>query len=92
MSVWNVSPIEEQPSVTLYDWSIKKTNKGEYFVGSEVGAAGRVSTQIKEFDPDKMVGRTASGRVYKLKGKEGYSSNGEYVWGTYKAVNGLVEL
>jgi hypothetical protein len=92
MSVWNVDTIEEQPSVTLYNWTIKNTNKGDYFVGDELGAAGRVSTRIKEFDLDKMVGRTASGRVYKLDGKEGYSSNGEYVWGTYKSINGLVEL
>jgi hypothetical protein len=94
MSVWNVAKIEDQPSVSLWNWTIKHTDKGDYFVGTEGVGSGRVSTRIVEFDPDKRVGRTASGRIYQLLGDEGegYSSNGEYVWGHYKQVNNLTEL
>jgi len=92
-SIWSAASIEEQPSVVIYDWTIKKTDKGEYFVGTEAGGRnGRVSTQIVEFDEAKMVGKTKSGRIYQLKGPSGYSSDGEYVWSYYKERNQLTEV
>ncbi|MNK09914.1 hypothetical protein D3C87_279150 [compost metagenome] len=93
MSIWSIGPISEQPSVSIVDWSIKETNNGRYFVGTELPHhSGRVSTQIIEYDAEKKIGRTVSGRIYQLLGEPGYSSNGEYVWGAYMKVNGLVEI
>jgi hypothetical protein len=90
--VWNVASIEDQPSVHLYNWTIKETNEGgAYFVGEESGGSGRVSTRIVEFDDEKKVGRTTSGRVYQLCGEERRSSNGEYVWIRYKMINNLTD-
>jgi hypothetical protein len=90
-SVWNVAKVTEEPSVTLINWTIKNTDQGQFFVGDQVGAAGRVSTKVVTFDDSKMVGQTESGRVYKLHGPSGYSSNGEYVWNHYKSINNLIE-
>jgi hypothetical protein len=94
MSIWNVSKIDVQPSVSLWNWTIKHTDKGDYFVGTEGCSQGRVSTRIVDFDPEKNVGRTESGRIYQLLGDEGegISSNGEYVWYHYKKINNLTEL
>lgn len=92
MTIWKIGPISEQPSCFIDDWCIKETDKGRYFVGTEVpGHTGRVSTAIVEYDPDNKCGRTKSGRVYKL-GKPGYSKDGEYVWNWYKQVNELTEV
>lgn len=91
-NVWHAASIDAEPEVKLYDWCIKKTDKGEYFVGSNDRDGGRVSTQIMEFDEEKMIGRTKSGRVYQLQGPAGYSSDGEYVWSYYKKVNELTEV
>ena len=90
-SIWSAASIDDQPEVSIGDWSIKQTDKGEYFVGTTNDGGGRVSTQIMEFDIEKMVGKTKSGRVYHLNGPSGYSSNGEYVWDFYKIRNGLTE-
>jgi hypothetical protein len=92
MSIWAIGSIEEQPTVRLYNWSIKETNDGNYFVGSEGYGGGRVSTKIVEFDQVKMIGRTISGRIYKLCGDSHYSSEGEYVWQHYKRINNLTEM
>jgi hypothetical protein len=91
MPTWIAASVKDQPDIELADWSIKGTNKGEYFVGRDIREAGRVSTRIVEFDEENKVGKTASGRVYKLVGNPGYSGDGEYVWRIYKQANGLTE-
>jgi hypothetical protein len=90
--IHKATSIEDQPSVQLVNWTIKRTTNGSFFVGDAIGAAGRVSTDIVEFDETTKRGRTRSGRVYELVGNEGHSSNGEYVWSYYKQVNNLTEL
>jgi hypothetical protein len=90
--IWKTAPVTEEPEILLSQWVIKHMVEGDFFVGTHVGRSGRVSTAIKTFDKDKLRGVTASGRVYELVGPGGYSSNGEYVWGAYKRVNGLTEL
>lgn len=61
--------VEEQPEVTLYEWSVMEVQQGEdatrHFLGVWDGIA-RVSSPIKEFDAGKRIGKTMSGRVYKL--------------------------
>lgn len=80
-SVWSVPPVAVEPNITLEQWRIKYTPKGCFFVGREVGSAGRVSTNIVEFDRVLMIGKTASGRTYKLEGPSGYNRDAEWVWG-----------
>src|SRR5258708_7387933 len=92
MPLWKVAPVVDKPSIRLKYWVIKKTEEGEFFVGDEIGGRGRVSTRIVEFDDERKVGRTASGRVYELVGFSDYSSDGEYVWSHYKQINNLTEL
>lgn len=58
-SLWNSAPIAEEPQVQLTEWDIKQDAAGNrYFVGTEVGAMGRVSTAIVEFDAERRRGRT----------------------------------
>ena len=40
---------------------------------------GRMSSRIVEFDAERMVGRTRSGRVYELKGPPDFDLDAEYV-------------
>jgi hypothetical protein len=94
MPLWKVASIEDQPSVKLYDWKIMKMQEGSYFAGNEGVGAGRVSTEIVEYDPDKKIGRTKSGRVYQLLGDESpnLSRDASYVWDRYKQINNLTDL
>lgn len=91
-SVWKVASVLENPEISLTNWTIKKMVEGEYFVGEQRWGSGRVSTAIQTFDPETKKGVTASGRVYQLVGDEGYSRDGDYIWGYYKKLNQLTEL
>jgi hypothetical protein len=68
--------------VLLERWSIRQSDKGErHFVGYDVHACdGRVSTPIRSFDPIARTATTASGSKYRLVGRAGRDSDGEYVW------------
>jgi hypothetical protein len=92
-SVWSAADLSAEPQIRLIEWTIKQDQHGNrYFVGTRADdRTGRVSTRIVEFDENRRRGRTQSGRVYELVGPPGYSSNGEYVWSTYKRVNKIVE-
>ena len=91
-SLWPSASVAEVPTVQLVNWTIKQDTAGlRYFVGTEVGAVGRVSTAIVEFDAERRRGRTQSGRVYELLGSPGRSRDGEYVWSIYKVANGITE-
>jgi hypothetical protein len=94
MSIWKIASIKEQPSVRLYRWKIMKMEEGSFFAGDEGSGSGRVSTDIVEFDSEKNIGRTESGRVYELVGEESpnLSMNADYVWTMYKDINRLTEL
>jgi hypothetical protein len=94
MSIWKIGSIKEQPSVRLYRWKIMKMEEGSFFAGDEGSGSGRVSTDIVEFDSEKNIGRTKSGRVYELVGEESpnLSMNADYVWNMYKDINRLTEL
>ncbi|WP_235590033.1 hypothetical protein [Burkholderia cenocepacia] len=59
-----------------------------HFVGRDPrDYSGRVSSAIQEFDVVALVGRTRSGRVYKLCGPSGFDSNAEYVWNRWCHIN-----
>ncbi len=82
MALYRSKSVEERPEILLSCWSIRETNSGKrHFVGYDVSHRdGRVSTAIKTFDPGTRIGKTASGRIYKLDGRAGTDSDAEYVW------------
>ncbi|KAB0667703.1 sigma-70 family RNA polymerase sigma factor [Oryzomonas japonica] len=88
MLIWRVKPISADPEVTLTDWTIFEVSsalwpqKTRHFVGYNVyGREGRVSSAIMEFDAEKMIGVTRSGRVYRLDGCQGDGSpDGLHTW------------
>ncbi len=91
MSVWDVSPIEDEPETVLHRWHVFETPAGSrHFCGYvESLREGRVSTAVKQFDPATMTGRTASGRVYSLEGPGGFHPDALYVRSAWLRLNGL---
>lgn len=88
MALYLGKPVEERPEILLSRWSIRETNSGtRHFVGHDVlYRDGRVSTAITTFDPGTRIGETASGRIYRLEGRAGTDSDGEYVWSRLQAL------
>jgi hypothetical protein len=91
MPIWRIAPVNEEPAVSLLQWSIRETNDGtRHFIGSdERDSTGRVSSQVITFDRVTLRGQTQSGRVYQLIGQPGRSSNAEYVWERWCKVNNV---
>jgi len=94
MPIWKIAPVSDAPEVTLSHWQIRELpNRNRHFVGSDVtDGTGRVSTFIVEFDVETMRGRTNSRRVYHLRGKTGWSGNGEYIWSRWAPPNNATEF
>lgn len=100
MPIWNIRPIEEEPESKLTHWSIREVQlPGEegstrHFVGELASwhPEGRVSSPIVDFDPKTMCGVTRSGRVYQLIGPSGNSSDADYVWARWCALNHVVDF
>lgn len=88
-NVWRVSDVSQQPSVTLTQWRVFELPDGSrHFSGWAVESReGRASSAIRAFDPISMRGVTASGRVYQLKGKSGWTADAECVWNTWARIN-----
>ena len=91
MPIWKTRSIEQVPQLTLIHWSVRELPNGDrHFVGYNITEMeGRVSSKIVKFDPEAMVGRTRSGRVYKLDGSMGTSGDSEYTWNRWLNIYGL---
>jgi hypothetical protein len=94
MAIWNVAPIDEQPELTLIGWKIYEVDNGDRHCSGycEENYEGRASSKIIEFDDEKNIGKTRSGRVYKLSDKPAKMSqilDALYVWNSWLAINGL---
>ncbi len=96
----SVTPVEEVPEISLIYWGIYKAWKenGEPTLhGVGWHGEGRASTAIVEFLPQgteegaPIRFRTASGRLYELKGRPGINPDASYVWGRWKNINGIVK-
>lgn len=94
MSIWTVSPITETPEVDLEQWKVVEVEspywdgRTRHFVGYNLTEGeGRVSSAIQQFDAETMQGITRSGRVYRLVGNPGHSSDAEYVWDRWCRIN-----
>ena len=88
------TPVEYQPSVEVFHWTIVKLkdkdgNVSEHVAGHEDYSYARVSTAIQEQGEGFAV--TASGRKYLLKGPEAKhpTRNAAYVLEAFKRINGL---
>ncbi|RQS59703.1 hypothetical protein DID96_35200 [Burkholderia sp. Bp8963] len=82
MPIYRTSSVEDEPTIYLAHWSVRKTGDGTlHLVGVNlVTQDGRVSTSVKQFDTERRVALTASGRRYELIGAGGYDADAEYVW------------
>ena len=91
MAIWKSAPVEDIPEVRLLRWSIRETEAGtRHFVGYNlVQREGRISTAITSFDARTRTGVTESGRTYRLEGRAGADSDGEYVWNTFARLRGV---
>lgn len=94
MPMWKIAPVSDSPGVRLRDWRILELPNGNrHFAGADAtDGTGRVSSLIVEFDMEKKVGRTRSGRVYELLGKTGWSDNAEYVWNQWSRINSVTDF
>lgn len=90
--VHRAAAVAHQPFVRLHNWQIKETVEGKFFAGETYNGAGRISTDIVEFDEVSKCGQTRSGRVYELVGDSGSSPKVEYLWECYKQINRLTDL
>ena len=86
MGIWKCMPVTAEPEVTLVEWRIMETERGErHFVGARVdNRTSRVSSAIVGFDPKRMMGVSSSGRVYKLLGPPGWDEDVDYVWSVWR--------
>lgn len=94
MPLWKPAPVDQAPEVTMSEWRIMEVTSpywdgaSRHFVGYNVtNGEGRVSSEIVEFDKEKMTGITRSGRVYQLVGPSGQDSDANYVWNRWKELN-----
>jgi hypothetical protein len=95
MSIWLPISVEKEPEVGLTHWQIMEVSdqigtKSRHFVGLDQ-FGGRVSSSIQEFDANKKIGVTRSGRIYKLIGCPSKSLDAEYVWNIWKKDNKITE-
>lgn len=98
-SVWSIASIDDEPEIVLTDWTVFGVisglwpDKTRHFVGYNASdREGRVSSAIVKFDAEKAVGLTRSGRIYRLKGKQGSGSpDGLHVWALWCRRNEVSE-
>jgi hypothetical protein len=88
MPIWKTIPVDQEPVYPLETWqvyevpSLDRDGREHHFVGRGGYGfdPGRVSSRIVEFDKERMVGITRSGRKYELQGPPGHSRDGNYVF------------
>ena len=91
-SVWKATPVSEQPEIDLERWQVMQLPSGDrHFVGwNATEREGRASSKIVAFDAVARLGRTSSGRVYRLCGRTGHDGDGAHTWHRWMQVNGVV--
>ncbi len=79
--------VDVYPEIVLARWRIFEVSsrfwegRTRHFVGDNLTeGSGRVSSQIVQFDKEKMMGITRSNRAYELRGPSGFDRDGLYVW------------
>lgn len=94
MAIWNVATVEEDPEITLVRWLVIELPNGDrHFVGHNAAyLEGRVSSKILEWDSQKRIGKTKSGRTYLLEGESSIDDDAAYVFQHWKQVNKVEEF
>lgn len=94
-SFWLIRSIDLEPQATLERWSVRQTPRGHrHFCGRTLEGAyseSRISSPVVDFDPVRLRGRTATGRVYQLHGPAGTSPDSDYLWQRWLRINGFSE-
>jgi hypothetical protein len=94
-SVWNVPGAEDEPSLTMENWSVWQCVDDAgvntlHLTGWCVERyEGRASTAIVSVDKDKRCVFTESGRKYQLQGENGHDKDGDWVFSVFCNRNGL---
>lgn len=98
MALWSVSPITEEPEMTLSRWKVYLVQANFSGAGDTIHFVGdtnyyrteaRVTSPINNFDKNAKKGISRSGRVYRLVGKStSLSTDAKYVWANWLAKNG----
>lgn len=92
MGVTKAKPVHEEPHKVMTDWCVIQNDlTGDlHFLGRTPEGKGRISTEIQEFDPILMSGRTRTGRFYRLEGDP--TNNGGFIAFTVAGIWGLQML
>ncbi|HOY70275.1 MAG TPA: hypothetical protein PL131_10985 [Methylotenera sp.] len=91
-----VASLTAQPNVQLTQWCIKESKNSEgvisrHFIGYDcMCREGRVSSDIVEFNPLRLRGKTSSGRIYELCGPSSQNADANYVWAKWRLINRTV--
>jgi hypothetical protein len=106
MTIWRTQPVTDEPVIALHSWWVfaVPSPTGEdvdhHFNGYSGGVSssmfggggeGRVSSKIVEFNQEKMLGTTRSGRKYQLIGPPGYNGDAQYVYRRWLGINNVTE-
>lgn len=99
MAVWQIDSIPGRPQVTLTDWAVFDVPLNgleqpwtRHLAGwSCEDGQGQVCSAVQLFDPSTRSCITGSGRVYRLQGRPGLGSDGEYVWNRWKGIAGITQ-
>lgn len=90
MPLWKAPSVAKEPVTVLSPWIVYEVPGGNRHLVGYTGYEGRVSSRIRSFNPSTRTVITNSGRHYKLLGPAGHSSDAEYVWATFKYINGFL--
>ncbi len=93
--IWRTPGVIEQPEIRVVRWRVFEVldgpRRGERHIVAyhELGAEGRVSTEIIEVDLPTRRCFTASGRIYHLDGPAGFDRDAQYVWSWWADANAV---
>ena len=97
--VWTCAPVSERPEIILSDWQVFEVKlpglpeRTRHFAGQNItDHEGRTSSAINTIDPATGRGITGSGRIYQLRGRPGFTSDGRYVWSRWKSINSVTDV
>lgn len=93
MPVYRTIPVEAQPELTLRKWRVfRLSDESIHLLGYNVeNDEGRVSSVVESIDRERMVFRTATGRIYQLEGEAGHDRDAAYTWTRWVQINAVDE-
>lgn len=85
MPIWEMPPVDQQPSINLIRWTVVRFKAGDLQADIAYGwdaasSCGRTSSVITSTDHQARSLRTRTGRTYRLLGCPSTDLQGEYVF------------